>query len=40
MTKVKCSYLGDLKCEAIHLQSGTFINTNAPLDNFGKGECF
>ena len=40
MTKIKCSYIGDLNCEAIHLQSGSVINTNAPLDNFGKGERF
>ena len=40
MTKVKCSYLGDLNCEAIHLQSGTLIKTDAPLDHCGKGESF
>ena len=40
MTKVKCSYLGDLKCEAIHLQSGSLIKTDAPLDHCGKGESF
>ena len=40
MTKVKCSYLGDLNCEAIHLQSGSLIKTDAPLDHYGKGESF
>ena len=40
MSKVKCSYLGDLKCEAKHLQSGNRINTDAPLDHCGKGENF
>ena len=40
MTKVKCSYLGDLNCEAIHLQSGTFIRTDAPIEHCGKGESF
>ena len=40
MTKLKCSYLGDLKCEAFHLQSGSFIKTDAPLDHCGKGESF
>ena len=40
MTKIKCSYLGDLKCDAIHLQSGSRIKTDAPLDHFGKGEKF
>ena len=40
MTKVKCSYLGDLNCEAIHLQSGSLIKTDAPLDHCGKGKSF
>ena len=40
MTKVKCSYLGKLNCQAIHLQSGSLIRTDAPLDHFGKGESF
>ena len=40
MTKIKCSYLGDLNCEAIHLQSGSLIKTDAPLDHCGKGESF
>ena len=40
MSKIKCSYLGDLKCNAIHLQSGKKIETDAPLDHCGKGESF
>ena len=40
MTKVRWSYLGNLNCEAIHLQSGSLIKTDAPLDHFGKGENF
>ena len=40
MTKVKCSYLGNLNCEAIHLQSGSLIRTDAPIDHCGKGESF
>ena len=40
MSKVKCSYIGDLKCEAKHLQSGKLIKTDAPLDHCGKGENF
>ena len=40
MSKIKCSYLGDLKCEAKHIQSGNLITTDAPLDNCGKGESF
>ena len=38
--RIKCSYLGDLKCEAKHLQSGDKIKTDAPLDHCGKGENF
>ena len=40
MSKIKCSYLGDLKSEAKHLQSGDLIKTDAPLDHCGKGENF
>ena len=40
MTKIKCSYLGNLKCDAIHLQSGQRINTDAPLDHCGEGKNF
>ena len=40
MSKVKCFYLGDLKCEAKHLNSGNRIRTDAPLDHCGKGESF
>ncbi len=40
MTKVKCSYLGNLNCEAIHIQSGSLIRTDAPLDHYGNGESF
>ena len=40
MTKIKCFYLGDLKCEAKHLKSGNKIKTDAPLDHCGKGENF
>ena len=40
MTKVKCSYLGNWNCEAIHLQSGSLIRRDAPLDHFGKGKSF
>ena len=38
MSKITCSYLGDLKCEAKHLQSGNLITTDAPIDHCGKGE--
>ena len=36
----KIIYLGDLRCESEHLQSGTKIFTDAPTDNHGKGEVF
>lgn len=33
-------YLGNLRCECTHLQSGSIIETDAPTDNQGKGERF
>ena len=33
-------YQGGLRCEAVHLQSGSSIETDAPTDNRGKGERF
>lgn len=33
-------YKGALRTEATHLQSGTVIETDAPVDNQGKGERF
>lgn len=33
-------YLGNLRTECTHVQSGTIIQTDAPLDNNGKGEKF
>lgn len=36
----KVSYLGDLRTECTHLQSGNTFITDAPLDNNGKGEAF
>lgn len=36
----KVTYLGDLRTECEHLQSGSKIITDAPLDNQGKGEAF
>jgi putative redox protein len=40
MATVKTIYLGDLRTENEHLQSGTRILTDAPTDNQGKGEYF
>jgi len=34
------TYLGELRTEAVHLQSGNKIVTDAPKDNYGKGEAF
>jgi uncharacterized OsmC-like protein len=36
----KVTYLGDLRTVSIHLQSGSEIISDAPLDNNGKGEAF
>lgn len=36
----KVNYLGDLRTECTHLQSGNTFITDAPLDNNGKGEAF
>lgn len=33
-------YRGDLRTEMIHLNSGSVVETDAPLDNQGKGERF
>lgn len=33
-------YSGNLRCEAIHIQSNSQIETDAPTDNMGKGERF
>lgn len=40
MATVETTYLGDLRTEATHVQSGTKIITDAPVDNQGKGEAF
>lgn len=36
----KITYLGDLRTTSTHLQSGTAILSDAPTDNYGKGEAF
>ena len=33
-------YLGQLRTEATHVASGTVIQTDAPVDNHGRGEAF
>ncbi len=40
MTTVKTIYLGELRTENEHLQSGNKLMTDAPTDNRGKGEFF
>lgn len=40
MPTSKVIYLGDLRTESTHLQSGSTIISDAPLDNNGKGEAF
>lgn len=40
MTKMTINYSGNLRCEATHSQSGSQLQTDAPLDNNGKGETF
>ena len=36
----KVTYLGDLRTSSIHIQSGSEILSDAPVDNNGKGEAF
>lgn len=40
MPTIHTTYIGDLRTEATHLQSGTSILTDAPTDNNGRGEAF
>ena len=40
MATIETVYLGNLRSEATHLQSGNKLITDAPLDNKGRGEAF
>ena len=40
MATIITTYTGDLRTEAIHLQSSRSLITDAPIDNQGKGEAF
>ena len=40
MATVQTKYLGDLRTESLHFQSGSKLTTDAPIDNQGKGEAF
>ncbi|MBP8789997.1 MAG: OsmC family protein [Breznakibacter sp.] len=40
MITVQTTYMGDLRTENTHVQSGVRLITDAPCDNRGKGESF
>jgi putative redox protein len=40
MTTIETTYLGGLRTEATHIQSGNKLITDAPTDNQGRGEAF
>jgi uncharacterized OsmC-like protein len=40
MATSKVTYVGDLRTSSIHINSGSEIISDAPLDNNGKGEAF
>ncbi len=40
MVKITGEYLGDLHCTATHGPSGCTLETDAPVDNQGRGEAF
>ncbi|MES2995857.1 MAG: OsmC family protein [Verrucomicrobiota bacterium] len=40
MVEIKLSYEGDLHCSVIHGPSGSTLDTDAPVDNNGRGESF
>lgn len=40
MTTVHCTYAGDLHCQACHGPSGAQLETDAPVDNQGRGAAF
>lgn len=40
MSTARVEYLGELRTKCTHIQSGTEIFTDAPVDNNGKGEAF
>ncbi len=37
---IRTTYLGQLRTEAVHVQSGNKLITDAPTDNHGKGATF
>jgi putative redox protein len=40
MSTATARYAGHLRTEATHVASGTTIQTDAPVDNHGRGEAF
>lgn len=40
MVEINTKYEGELRCTAIHKPSGKIMETDAPVDNHGKGESF
>lgn len=40
MVKMTVQYAGDLHCKATHGPSGSVVETDAPVDNQGRGESF
>ncbi|MDU4960231.1 MAG: OsmC family protein [Sporomusaceae bacterium] len=40
MATIQTRYLGNLRTESVHLQSGCSLVTDAPTDNQGRGEAF
>jgi len=40
MVVIEGRYAGDLRCEAVHAESGTRLLTDAPKDNMGLGASF
>src|SRR5919107_64530 len=40
MNTATARYAGQLRTEATHVASGNVIQTDAPTDNFGRGEAF
>jgi len=40
MITAHVTYTGELRSKAVHVRSGSAIETDAPVDNHGKGERF
>lgn len=40
MVQIKMRYEGGLRCSAVHGPSGNSLQTDAPVDNNGRGETF